>query len=381
MKQRKLSQQAFDGKSSKINSILGAALAIPAVGASFSAEAQQAPAENSIIKFFYADYKDYDGDSSRMRVQEPIAWARTSLGNNFEAEGSFSLDSMGGASPYYHNTLTGASGSGVDDIRRAGDLKVTKYFDRFSIGLGGVVSDEDDYLSRGGLVEGKVWTEDKNTTFTFGMGGNSDEITSSIQESLDESRRTYNFVVGITQVIDANSIIQTNLTYNTANGYLSDPYKTLDNRPGGREEWILLNRYNRYFEDLDGSFHGDYRLFTDSWGITAHTIDLAWYQPLGTMWTVRPGFRYYSQDSADFFLSDFPPEVIEGFMSADQRISGFGGITLSAKIIAELGHGFSADAQAGFMEQRAEWKLGSGGSSVIDPFYAHFFTFAISKSF
>lgn len=366
---------------SKLKPLITAALAIPSIGASLPALAQNVPVENSQVKFFYGYYKDRDTVGDRMRVHEPIVWGKTALGENFELEGSFAVDSMSGASPYYLNTLTGASGLGVEDVRHAGDLKLTKYFDRFSLGLGGVVSSEDDYLSRGGSVDSRIWTEDKNTTVAFGVSENSDHITSSIQDTFDESRRTYSFLLGVTQIIDENSIMQGNVTYTSANGYLSDPYKTLDNRPRSRDAWAFLGRYNRYFADPDASLHFDYRLFVDTWGVTSNMFEVAWYQPLGSIFTFRPGIRYYSQDDADFFQDIFPPDNIEQFMTGDQRLSAFGGVTISAKVIAEFEYGLALDAQAGFMEQRPGWTLGGGGSSSIEPFYARFFTFGLSKSF
>jgi Protein of unknown function (DUF3570) len=373
-------KNSYPKDNSPLSSLLTAALAIPTLGSNSTAVAQTEPTQNSQVKFFYANYEDKDTVGDRMRINEPIAWVKTNLGNNFELEGSYTFDSMSGASPYYYNTLTGASGLGVKDDRNAGDLKVTKYFDRFAIGLGGVVSSEDDYLSRGGSIDTRIWSEDKNTTLALGFGGNSDHITSTILDTFEDSRRTYQFLIGVTQVTNENSIGQVNLTYSTANGYISDPYKTIDNRPRSRDAWAILGRYNYFISSLDASLHTDYRIFHDSWGITSNMLEFAWYQELNSMFTLRPGIRYYSQNEADFFQDPFPPDNLEQFISGDQRVSGFGGVTLSAKLIAEFKYGLSVDAQAGFIEQRAEWAL-TDGTDSIEPFYARYFTVGLSKSF
>ncbi|MCO6430087.1 MAG: DUF3570 domain-containing protein [Deltaproteobacteria bacterium] len=360
--------------------LVSAALAIPAVAATVPANAES-PSEGPIIKFFYGDYDDRQQGASRMHVKAPMVWVKSPIKDGLEAEGSFVWDSMGGASPYYHNTLTGASGLGVEDIRRAGDLKVTKYFEDFSLGGVVVASDEDDYTSIGGAIESRIWTADKNTTFTVGFGGNEDEITSSIAPNLDESRTVFNAIFGITQVINSVSIIQSNITLSTGDGFYSDPYKTLDRRPESRDQLAWLTRYNLYIPELEGSLHSDYRFYTDSWEVNSHMLEFAWYQPIGERFMVRPGVRYYSQDSAEFWVNEFPPEDLESFITADQRLSSFGGVTGSFKVMADLWYGFSADFAYNYMEQRPEWQLGGGGSDIMLPFTAHWVTVGLSKQF
>ncbi len=65
---------------------------------------------------------------------------------------------MSGASPQFHDSLSGASGIGVHDYRAAGDGKLTKYFDRWAVGVGGAYSHERDYISRSVAVDVRTWT-------------------------------------------------------------------------------------------------------------------------------------------------------------------------------------------------------------------------------
>ena len=80
-------------------------------------------------------------------------------------------DGMSGASPLFFNALSGASGEGVRDYRTAADVKLTKFFDRYSIGVGAAYSHERDYISRAGSIELRTWTADKNRTYAFGFAG------------------------------------------------------------------------------------------------------------------------------------------------------------------------------------------------------------------
>ena len=60
-------------------------------------------------------------------------------------------------------------------------------------------------------------------------------------------------------------------------------------------------RYVQHINAVDAALHFDYRIFSDDWGITSHTFEADWAQPLGNGWTVTPRIRYYSQDAADFY--------------------------------------------------------------------------------
>lgn len=374
-------QQKKKRRRDRLKALLAAALAIPGIGLATSTASAQSVAEAPEIRFFYADYQEGRRYDDRMRVKEPIVWMRTPLVDEVEFEGSFTVDSISGASPLFLNTLTGASGLGVEDVRHAGDFKFTKYFENFSVGAGGVFSSEDDYLSRGAVLDARVWTPDKNTTFAFGVSVHDDDITSSIAPDFRESRTTYDVLWGVTQVINPVSIIQTNITFSTGDGYFADPYKAFDNRPRSREQWALLNRYNLYLPSLDSSLHADYRIYRDTWSITSHMLEVAWYKPLGTSWLIRPSIRYYTQSAAYFFEDVYPPDDINRFMTFEQRLSGFGSVTLGLKVVRELPHGFSIDCSANYLQQKPEYKLGGGESSVIVPFDATFFTVGMSKKF
>ena len=121
--------------------------------------------------------------------------------------------------------------------------------------------------------------------------------------------------------------------YTRSTGYMENPYKTvsvafidpalqdpglncpaaalglqcaniealLEQRPDERNQWTGNLRYVQHIEPLDAAVHLGYRIFSDDWGITAHTFDADWVQPLGKGWTVTPRVRYYSQDAADFY--------------------------------------------------------------------------------
>jgi hypothetical protein len=364
-----------------ISRLTKAAASIALIGSSISAQAQSAPTQTT-VSVAYAHYDESQkGGESRMRVNAPMAFVRAPIGERDAIEASFVYDSMSGASTYYLSSLTGASGQGVEDNRSAGDLKYTHYFERSSLGLGTILSDEDDYNSKSAFLESKWWTEDKNTVLTAGVSLSDDDISSTLNSDLDENRTTSGYLLGVQQVIDEISVFQSNLTFSSADGYLSDPYKTFDNRPQSRDAIAWLNRYIRYIESADASLHADFRYFADSWGINSQTLDLAWYQPFLENWLLRPSIRYYSQTGADFFTGQYPPENFESIYSADQRVGPFGSISIGLKLAYQISEGLELGVTTEFQEQRPEWKLGGNSHSEVTPFYTWYVLTGLTKKF
>ena len=364
--------------SGTLGALLGAALAIPGFAATKPAVAQSTVEPE--VRVSYDLYKDYQPNGvDRMKVSSPSLWLKAPVSDKTTVEGSFVLDAVSGASPYYLSSVSSAS---IRDNRKAADVAVEHSFERFSINVGGAFSTEDDYDSLSGKVETKCWSEDKNTTYSLGVSVSDDSIGSTIDPLLDESRTSESYLIGVTQVINPRSIVQMNLTYGSGDGYFTDPYKTYDNRPRSREQWAWLTRYVLYLPELEGALHTDYRYYQDTFGVSSHMVEISIYQPLLSSWIVRPSIRYYSQSRADFFTDQYPPPEDGGFYSADQRLGDFGGVTLGLKVIKDFGNGFSGQISFDYIEQRPEWRIGGANKAEgIEPFYAQMLSIGVVKKF
>ena len=102
--------------------LMALAIAMPGVLAPVVAHAESAP-EQATISLKYLDYKDKQTSGSRMHVTSPSVVFIAPIASVWAVEAGVVLDSMTGASPRYHNSLSGASGEGVNDYRKAADLK------------------------------------------------------------------------------------------------------------------------------------------------------------------------------------------------------------------------------------------------------------------
>ena len=374
-----MTDRASDGDRSV--ALIAAALALPGILPT-NAHAQAAPDEG-VVALRYYDYRDWQPGSSRMTVRSPTLYALLPLSDSATLEGSLTHDTMSGASPLFHNTLSGASGLGVTDYRNAGDFKYTKYFEGDALALGAAYSEERDYVSRAGSVEWRHWSDDRNRTYVMGVAAAHDRIDSSNGLAVGKRRETFDVLLGLTQVLDAQSVIESSITYSQGRGYYSDPYKPLDTRPDQRRIFAWLTRYNRYWPQLDATLRVAYRYLHDSFGDQSHSIEASWVQPLPHGFAVTPTLRYYTQSAADFYFDPpFPQGVIEGQpYTADTRLSAFGAITAGVRVAKAIGIDVTIDVAFNFYRQRSDWRLGGGGSSDLLPFSARWIEFGIEKHF
>lgn len=369
--------------------LLAAALALPgmlpaALSTAFStpAHAESVP-DAGQIALKYLDYRDWQPGADRMRVKSPALYVLKPLSDSLAIEGTLVYDGMSGASPRYHNALSGASGEGVKDYRTAGDVRLTRYFDRVSVGFGAAVSSERDYLSRALSLDVRIFTPDNNRTWAFGVAGSGDRINSNNGVADHENRHTYDFLVGVTQALSANAIVQSNLTWSTGRGYYSDPYKLLDTRPDHRQVFAWLTRANQYLPAFDATVKLSYRFLSDSFGSRSNMVEAAWVQALSDGWSVTPSLRYYTQSAADFY---FDPPFPRGFVpgrnyTTDTRLSAFGAFTPGIGIVKRFAEGWSADLKLEFYRQKSGWRLGGGGSPDLEPFSARWIQAGIARTF
>ncbi|MGB8857538.1 MAG: DUF3570 domain-containing protein [Burkholderiales bacterium] len=386
-------------KISSANLLMAAACALPGLLA-LPAQAENAP-EGTTIAFKYLDYIDYqstDGSAAntrggdRMRVKAPSIGITTGLGESWGLEASAVYDSVSGASPFYHSTITTAS---IKDERKAADAKLTRYFRRSSVGVGVAFSSENDYESKAISADYRVSSEDNNQTYAFGIGYTNDKIEDKYNNVINYigkagKKRGVDLMVGVTSNLSLTDIVQSNLTYTSGKGYYDDPYKIFDKRPDNRKDLAWLTRYNHYFSDADAALHLSYRFFKNNWGMRSHTIESEWHQQLGGGWKIVPGLRFYSQNSADFYNDLEPGAVAASFAvpydqkplnSFDSRLSAFGAITPGVKLVWEISKAVTVDVKAELYEQRASYRIGGEGSPNIEPLKARFFQFGASWHF
>ena len=366
------------------SSILAAALLLPGVQAH-----AEAPPTNGVISVGYLDYRDSQSGLDRIRVHAPSVSVMAPVAGVWSVSASAVTDDVSGASPRYHTAVSGASR--MSDDRKAGDVSLKRYLERGSVSVGASYSTEHDYVSRALSLQGTFESEDRNTTWSAGFGRSNDEINSTGGSVVGEKKNTTNLLVGVTQVLTKNDVVQLTLAHDHGRGYFSDPYKAFDNRPRTRNETTLLARWNHHVDATDGVSRTSYRYYRDSYGVRGHTLGQEYVQPLSQGWSVTPEVRLYTQSAADFYFdpvydpvlgAPFPPGfngVNPGYMSADQRLSGFGAVTLALKVSKQIDKLWSVDVKVSAYQQRGSWRLFNSGSPGLDTLRAQTIQIGINR--
>ena len=356
------------------HALLAAAMLLPGVVHA------ESPPERGAISVKYLYYKEDQPGLDRVKVHSPAVSMLAPVAGEWSIAASATTDDVSGASPRYHTAVSGASR--MDDLRKAGDVTVTRYLPHGTVSVGAAFSTEHDYRSRALSLQGTLISEDKSTTWALGVGGSDDAINPVNNIVTNEGRQTLNFLAGVTRVFTPMDVGQLTYTHSSGHGYYSDPYKLVDNRPRSRNQDTVLVQWNHRFVERDATIRLSYRFYHDSFGIGAHTISAEWVQSLPNGWTVTPAFRLHSQRAADFYFdpvydakvgAPFPPGYVFGgsaFTSADQRLSAFGAVTAGIKVAKQIDKDWSVDLKLERYEQRGSWRLFGNGSPGQEPLRA-----------
>jgi len=331
----------------------------------------------------------YYSENDRVSAFEPILSMKKELSDDEFLNLKFTLDSLTGASatgavpstqvqtfstPSGNDTyLVAANETPLDptflDTRVQFTLNWDKPLERdLRRNLGFNISREYDFTS---LAANASWTWDtnlKNTSYTVGanleldriepVGGAPLPLSSQdpaasppiLRDGDTKQKHIVDILFGLTQIIDRTSLVQINVSYSLADGYLNDPYKLVsivdsgvgpnqgepidqiyENRPDSRHRTGLFSHYKKQFGNRD-ILSISYRWMTDDWSIDSHTIDTSYRWRLDNGYFIQPGFRYYEQSAASFYRyflldSDAIPETV----TADYRLGEMETYTVGVK--------------------------------------------------
>lgn len=250
----------------------------------------------------------------------------------------------------------------------------------YSFGVGLSASQEYDYFHLGANASIARAFNKNNTTVSAGFAIAQDTIDpeggapiglalmgivgdNSNKQIGDQDKDVVDLLLGVSQVINRNAVMQFNYSYSDSSGYLTDPFKILsvvdgvtgdtlpqlltvegpdgiyrfEKRPDSRTKHSLYSQL-KYFIDgqvLDVS----YRYMTDDWDIDSHTVDLRYRVPFSGFY-VEPHVRFYTQSEASFYRSSLVDgDPLPQFASADYRLGDFDAMTFGVKLGKKLSSG------------------------------------------
>lgn len=280
-------------------------------------------------------YHSYSGGG--LDVNGPSILGRKSLGDKTSVWGNYYIDSITSATI---DVITSASR--YSEERTEKSLGVDYLVDKSTLSLSYTNSEENDFSANSAHFSISQSMFGDLTTVTMGYSRGWDEIwrsTTPTSDFLEESDR-HRYRLGVTQVLTKNLLAEVNLETITDEGYLNNPYRSVNYvdatdincitvrcsepevYPNTRTSNALGLRA-KYFLPYRATLGGEYRLFSDTWGIKASMFQVDYTHPWKENWIFDFKYRYYTQTHADFYSDLFSRESEFTYLARDKELSSF----------------------------------------------------------
>jgi len=334
------------------------------VGLRYSRYSEDSIAQDKVI---FGDRDRYDIDVTQLWIEAPVgsAWSvALDVQNDYQT----------GASPWFvginQEGQPGVimSGASIQDNRVEVGVTTRYFWADGNAGFNVTHSDEDDYEAIAMALDASWNTSSDARTWTVAVSSSRDTVNPThgvIPVFIDEEKLdTQSGYFGVSQILSRTAVMRFGLNYTYSEGYLSDPYKFNDARPGTHERIALSAGIRQFLINADASLQADYRYYADSWGSDSHTLELAWAQNLSAS-LLTPYIRYYTQRQADFY--NVVADRAARFYADDYRLSSYGAITLGARWSVAIGD-WTLELEAERYQSDADWGLydGEAAPALVD---------------
>jgi hypothetical protein len=304
------------------------------------------PAAAAVLPDDRADvlYHRYEGGG--VTIDGPSLLVRKKVAENYSVSANYYVDMVSSASI---DVLTTASP--YEETRKQGSLAVDALNGKTQYTLSFTNSDENDYTANTASFDVSQALFGELTTLSMGFSRGWDEVRKRGDAEFEEpvDRRSYR--VGLSQIVTPKLMLGLAYETITDEGFLNNPYRSvryLDaENPAGfafqPEVYPSTRTSNavafnaRYFLPYRAVAFGEYRGFTDTWGIDANNVRLGYTHPIGERWVLEGGYRWYDQSSADFYSDLFPRRDAQNFLARDKELSTFTSHMLSVGASYEFG--------------------------------------------
>ncbi|HEY0940900.1 MAG TPA: DUF3570 domain-containing protein [Steroidobacter sp.] len=248
---------------------------------------------------------------------------------------------------YYQDLITSAS----IDVEVSGASEYKEERDQYSLGfeylrgkttynLGYTNSKENDYEANTASFGLSQDLFGDLTTISMGFSRGSDKVRNATDPSFEQDIDRRSYRVGVSQILTKSLITSFNYEVITDEGFLNNPYRSYRYRSPSGDGLFILEREiyprtrtsnaaalnARYFLPYRAAVYGNYRFFTDTWGIRADTFELGYVHPIKQQWTLEARVRYYQQDNADFYSDLFDRVNQQNFLARDKELSTFNSV-------------------------------------------------------
>ncbi len=281
-------------------------------------------------------------DSDRTTIVSPFVSADAPVGDGTVSAG-YTADIITTASV---DIRTMASPKIVHDTRHQMSLGYSQKVNDTTLAAGYVFSEENDYLSHGGNIGVTQDLFEKNVTLALNAGYEHNLVWRAGDFPGAKPFDVFTLGAVYTQVLGPRVI--GSLSYDLIYGYgfQASPYRYVfisapsapegvaaalpETDPPLRVRHALTGKIAQSLSD-SVAVQGDYRFYTDSWGVTAHTASARLILEPGSAWTIRVMARGYIQQGASFYQPVYT-EPLE-YMTAGRELCNLWSVLGGLKLV------------------------------------------------
>ena len=290
-------------------------------------------------------YHNYDGGG--ITIQGPSVLVRKKVGDNISFFGSYyedlissaSIDVKLSASPYHETRKQ--EGGGFDILH-----------DKTIYTVGYIHSREPDYEANTSYFSISQTMFGDLTTVSFGYRRGWDNVFRDIKvngqiqndPTFHEQADHRGYSASLSQILTRNMILDLNFEAVTDEGYLASPYRKIryfDPTIPGKQFTLADQIYPntrtssaasaqlKYYLPYRAAITGQYRFYTDTWGINGETVEVDYTQPAfehrvwGGSLIFDGSLRFYTQNHANFYSDLFPRANYQNFEARDRELAAF----------------------------------------------------------
>jgi len=296
--------------------------ALAMLGAAASAWGGVLPEERADVLYHLYDGGGVQIDGPSILVRKQVGKSTSFVGNYYlDMVSSASIDVITTASPYSEERKQWSLG--MDYLRGDTTMRVSY-----------TSSVESDFDARtyGFSVSQDMFGD--LTTLTLSYAKGDDVVGRSDDPAFERDNNRQHYGVGITQILTRNLITTLNFETITDEGYLNNPYRSVRYAdPGSARGYSYepelyphtrtsnaVGLRAKYYLPYRAALEGEYRYFTDTWDIKAHTVSITYTHPWREF-IFSGKYRYHDQTGAHFYSDLFPREQATNFRGRDKELS------------------------------------------------------------
>ncbi len=273
-------------------------------------------------------YHRYDGGG--MTIDGPSVLVRKSAGPDVSVYANYYVDTVSSASVDVIATASAYSEErtevtvGVDWLQPASMLKLSY-----------TQSDESDFSAKSVHIDVSEAFFGDLTTLNLGVSRAWDDVGKNGAPTFSEDVDRTNVRLSVSQILTSAWMVGVSYELISDEGYLNNPYRQVrylveDGSAYEYQAEVYPNTRTSntwavnalYYLPWRGVGKMDVRYFTDSWGIQSFAVQAGYTHPLDPF-TLDLRYRFYQQDSADFYADLFPYRDAQNFLARDKELSGF----------------------------------------------------------